>query len=322
MPERAPSDETAHRFGGGGHHSRGNGVLAAFTLIELLVVVAIIALLVSILLPSLGKARSQARATLCGTRIAQVTKGMLLYADDFSETPPFIDHGFDRPDPNEAWLAEPNQMQVVLNHSNGEEDWNAAGVRLPDSGVLFPYTRFPDLYRCPEFTRLNYSQMKHHRFNYTRSIGGRRWRAPPPRENGNHPAFGDFRGPILKPSTVYAPGALVMMVDEQWNRHVAADYQYNSNPDADKPMRADPVTFLYDEVGQYHGQKVKEREEFVGLYQQGGMSFWDGHTEFRRDPCPSKDPQGRNILEIAPFMSYLESQLYAQRGVVMTDYLP
>src|SRR5438046_1740734 len=53
-----------------------------FTLIEILVVVAIIALLISILLPSLSKAREQARALVCKTRLTQLYRGHVFYAAD------------------------------------------------------------------------------------------------------------------------------------------------------------------------------------------------------------------------------------------------
>src|SRR5271154_5271246 len=58
----------------------------AFTLIELLVVVAIIALLVAILLPSLGKARENARVTVCGTHLRQIAAANLMYADQNNGT--------------------------------------------------------------------------------------------------------------------------------------------------------------------------------------------------------------------------------------------
>ena len=53
-----------------------------FTLIELLVVISIIALLVSILMPSLGAAREQARLVVCKTRLNQLGLANLMYADD------------------------------------------------------------------------------------------------------------------------------------------------------------------------------------------------------------------------------------------------
>lgn len=53
-----------------------------FTLIELLVVVAIIALLISILLPALGQARKQARSLICSTNLRSQGQASFLYAAD------------------------------------------------------------------------------------------------------------------------------------------------------------------------------------------------------------------------------------------------
>jgi prepilin-type N-terminal cleavage/methylation domain-containing protein len=52
----------------------------AFTLIELLVVVAIIALLISILVPSLQRARQLAKRTTCGARLKGVHNAFEVYA--------------------------------------------------------------------------------------------------------------------------------------------------------------------------------------------------------------------------------------------------
>lgn len=59
----------------------------AFTLIELLVVIAIISLLVSILLPSLQKARILARSTVCLANLRNIGVGMVIYQQDFHYVP-------------------------------------------------------------------------------------------------------------------------------------------------------------------------------------------------------------------------------------------
>ena len=64
-----------------------------FTLVELLVVVAIIALLVSILLPTLSRAKELTKRTICGTNLKGIGSSAFIYAsdsDDFFPVAPAV----------------------------------------------------------------------------------------------------------------------------------------------------------------------------------------------------------------------------------------
>jgi prepilin-type processing-associated H-X9-DG protein/prepilin-type N-terminal cleavage/methylation domain-containing protein len=58
------------------HHRRSGG---GFTLVELLVVIGIIALLISILMPALGRARKQANNVQCMSNVRQLTQSYVMY---------------------------------------------------------------------------------------------------------------------------------------------------------------------------------------------------------------------------------------------------
>ncbi len=58
---------------------------AGFTLVELLVVVAIIALLLSILLPAMGRAKEQANRAVCGNNLNGLFKSFSIYAQTYQD---------------------------------------------------------------------------------------------------------------------------------------------------------------------------------------------------------------------------------------------
>src|SRR5437868_15154471 len=98
--------------------SRRRTAIGGFTLVELLVVIGIIAVLISILLPSLNKARRAARKAACLSNIRQLVMGEIQYFNENKyHFAPYYDYGGTPPAPFQIeWmqqLSKPKEMNKV-----------------------------------------------------------------------------------------------------------------------------------------------------------------------------------------------------------------
>ena len=110
----------------------------AFTLVELLVVIGIIALLISMLLPTLGRVRDQANGVKCSSNLRQLVTACLMFAQDHKGRLPGNENDQGNPDPEKrAWnFTGPGGIG---------NDWRTA----PQTGTLWKYVKSEAVYLCP-----------------------------------------------------------------------------------------------------------------------------------------------------------------------------
>lgn len=185
-----------------------------FTLVELLVTISVIAILATLLIPAVLKAKVRVQGTVCVNNLGQLQKCWMMYADDHNDfVPPNISANT-----NGAWRSTPDSW---IGSSSALRDTNTDAIK---NGLLFryDYNRSVGLYLCPgDHSKVLLSNGK---------LGPRRTRSYS--MNGNLGGrTNEVQRTVLSTKQIREPSQLFVFVDEDAESIDDAHFLVWPNPD-------------------------------------------------------------------------------------------
>ncbi len=135
----------------------------AFTLIELLIVVGVIAMLLSILLPAMARAKHEAKRVLCLSNLRQMGIAAQSYVNANNESYPIAYYIENRP---------PLFVSVAWDFTT-TKDWSEGGDTSIEPGLLWQGKTIMKIHQCPSFKgKTNWYVDPYTGYNYNTSYIG------------------------------------------------------------------------------------------------------------------------------------------------------
>ncbi len=151
-------------------HTRFQRPINAFTLVELMVVIAIVAVLLSILLPSLTKAREAARNLHCQVNLKQLAIASIVYSNDHKGIVPY--GAYYNPDPEVTVIIDHTFLAATRQILFNDYAVNRAALWMCPLGVYRDYKSINPSYLSDKFySETSSSSANSNRTNYGYYVG-------------------------------------------------------------------------------------------------------------------------------------------------------